>query len=63
MNGIRQRNNKKDDIRNCLLLLEEKGWSELIDSRWADEVIKIIKEKYPDMDDDTIQDVLKLVII
>lgn len=63
MKGIRQRNNKKDNVRNCLLLLEEKGWSELIDSRWTDEVIKTIKEKYPDMDDDTIQDVLKLVII
>lgn len=55
--------NKKDDVRNCLLLLEEEGWSELIDSRWTDEVIKTIKEKYPDMDDGTIQDVLKIVII
>jgi hypothetical protein len=35
----------------------------LIDSRWTDKVIEIIKEKYPDMDDDTIQDVLKIVII
>lgn len=55
--------NRKDDIGKCLLLLEEKGWSELIDSRWTDKVIEIIKEKYPDMDDDTIQDVLKIVIV
>jgi hypothetical protein len=55
--------NRKDDIGKCLLLLEEEGWSELIDSRWTDKVIEIIKEKYPDMDDDTIQDVLKIVII
>ena len=55
--------NKKDNIKNCLLLLEEEGWSELIDSRWTDEVIKTIKEKYPDIPDEDLNEVLNLVLV
>ena len=61
--GIRQRNNKKDNVRNCLLLLEEKGWSELIDSRWKKDVIKEIKNKFPNIPDEDLNEVLNLVLV
>jgi hypothetical protein len=55
--------NKKDNVRNCLLLLEEKGWSELIDSRWKEDVIKEIKNKFPNIPDEDLNEVLNLVLV
>lgn len=55
--------NKKDNVRNCLLLLEEKGWSELIDSRWKKDVIKEIKNKFPNIPDEDLNEVLNLVLV
>lgn len=53
----------RDNVRNCLLLLEEKGWSELIDSRWKEDVIKEIKNKFPNIPDEDLNEVLNLVLV
>ena len=45
-----------------LQLLEETGWSELIDSRWEEDVIRTIKEYDSNAKDSDIKEVLKLVI-
>jgi hypothetical protein len=50
-------------VRDCLLHLEEKGWSELIDSRWELLVTEELTNEFPDITDDTIEEVLKIVIV
>ena len=50
-------------VRDCLLHLEEKGWSELIDARWKQLVIEELTNEFPDITDNTIEEVLKNVIV
>ena len=45
-----------------LKYLEDIGWSELIDDRWKDEVIEIIKTKFPQINEETLNHILKLII-
>lgn len=49
-------------IQEYLQLLEDTGWSELIDSRWEEDVIKIIKDHDSNAKDEDIKQLLKLVI-
>ena len=53
----------KDIIREGLLCLQEEGWSDLIDSRWKDEVIKEIKGRLPNISDEDLNEILKLVLV
>ena len=50
-------------VRDCLLHLEEKGWSELIDTRWKQLVIEELTNEFPNITDDIIEKVLKIVIV
>ncbi len=43
-----QRENKRKYIR---FLHDEDGWSDLIDSRWKDEVKDVLTKKFPEMTD------------
>ena len=43
--------------------LQEIGWSDLIDSRWRYAVIEDIRSKFPQVDDEIIEEVLKIVLI
>lgn len=52
----------KDIIREGLLYLQEQGWSELIDSRWKDDVVKEIKTKLPNISDEDLNEILNLVL-
>lgn len=49
-------------IQEYLQLLQDTGWSDLIDSRWEEDVIKTIKGHDPHAKDSDIREVLKLVI-
>lgn len=49
-------------VGDCLKFLEEKGWSELIDKKWKKDVIKDLKEEFPDIDKETIGEVLSVVL-
>ena len=53
----------KDIVREGLLCLQEQGWSDLIDSRWRDDVIKEIKERLPNISDEDLNEILNLVLI
>ncbi len=41
--------NKKIDISKYLQILDDEGWSELIDSRWKDKVKLTLTSHFPDM--------------
>lgn len=49
-------------VSDVLIYLEDEGWSELIDKRWEPEVKAEILKKYPQIDEDTLKYVLKLVL-
>lgn len=53
----------KDTIREGLLCLQEQGWSDLIDSRWRDDVIKEIKTRLPNISDEDLNKILDLVLV
>lgn len=49
-------------IQEYLQLLEDTGWSDLIDSRWEEDVIKTIKDHDSNAKEEDIKQLLKLVI-
>ena len=53
----------RDIVREGLLCLQEQGWSDLIDSRWRDDVIKEIKGRLPNISDEDLNEILKLVLV
>ena len=53
----------KDLVSKVLFHLEESGWSELICSRWKNDVINNIKEKFPNINETTLNYVLKIVLV
>lgn len=53
----------KDIVREGLLCLQEQGWSDLIDSRWRDEVIYEIKSRIPNISDEDLNYILKSVLV
>ena len=50
-------------VAKCLEHLEEAGWTELIDSRFEEDVVKELKNKFPDMPKHVIEYVLNLVLV
>lgn len=50
-----------DKITEGLQQLERKGWSDLIDTRWKEEVIKDLNE-IPDITNEDIDEILKIVL-
>lgn len=53
----------RDKVREYILHLEELGWSELIDSRWKDDITNIIKQYDPDVRQEDLEELYKLVLI
>ena len=51
------------EVNKCLRYLDNAGWSELIDSRWEDEVVKELKHNFPNISDEVIEKVLELVLV
>lgn len=49
--------------RIILEYLQELGWSDLIDSRWRNKVTEDIRSEFPQVDDEIIEEVLKIVLI
>ena len=62
---VRRRSNyaRKKLISTILLYLSEIGWSDLIDSRWRDNVIRDIKEKFPKTSNSIIEHILEVVLV
>ena len=53
----------RDKVREYMLHLDELGWSELIDSRWKDDITNIIKEYDPNVRQEDLEELYKLVLI
>lgn len=51
-----------DLVPKALMLLENEGWSDLIDKKWEKDVTKTLTENFPDMDKETLQYVLESVL-
>ena len=49
-------------VQEYLQLLQDTGWSDLIDSRWEEDVISTIKGHDANAKDEDIKQLLKLVI-
>ena len=54
---------KTPTLKNCLLQLDKAGWSTLIDSKWEDDVRTLLKESFPEISNDLLQEVLDLVLV
>lgn len=53
---------RKLDVRTCLKHLHQIGWSELIDSRWREDVVKDLKEHFNGISNELIEEVLEVVL-
>ena len=51
------------EVNKCLRYLDNTGWSDLIDSRWEEEVVKELKHNFPNVSDEVIEKVLELVLV
>lgn len=52
---------KRDLLREGFKLLEDKGWSDLIDRRWENKVREDL-ETIPDITEDVINEILETVL-
>ena len=52
-----------DLVSKALIFLENEGWSDLIDKKWKKEIIKTLKNNFPDIDKETLEHVLECVLI
>lgn len=53
----------RDKVREYILHLDELGWSELIDSRWKDDITNIIKEYDPNVRQEDLDELYKIILI
>jgi hypothetical protein len=50
-------------ITDVLQYISDIGWSDLIDSRWREELIKDILDGFPDILEDELNEILNVVLI
>lgn len=50
-------------VAKCLEYLNEAGWTELIDSRFEEDVVKDLTNKFPNLPENIIEEVLNLVLV
>lgn len=53
----------RDKVREYIFHLDELGWSELIDSRWKDDITNIIKEYDPNVRQEDLDELYKIILI
>ena len=52
----------KDLVSLGLQFLEDKGWSDLIDSRWEEEVKNDLLTEFPNIDKQSLDEIIDIVI-
>jgi hypothetical protein len=57
------RTEKFVQVAKCLEQLEEAGWTELIDSRFEEDVVRELTTKFPNLPENIIEEVLNLVLV
>lgn len=50
-------------VAKCLEHLEAAGWTELIDSRFEEDVVRELTTKFPELSENIIEYVLNLVLV
>ena len=50
-------------INECLQYLEDAGWSDLIDSRYENQVTEALTKQFPNISDEVLVRVLNLVLV
>lgn len=50
-------------VTDVLQYISDIGWSDLIDSRWREELIKDILDGFPDILEDELNEILNVVLI
>jgi hypothetical protein len=53
----------RDRVCDYMHHLDDLGWSELIDSRWKEDITNIIKEYDPNVRQEDLEELYKLVLI
>lgn len=53
----------KNKVSEILKYLEDSGWSTLIDGRWKAKVSSDIVSKFPNLDEETLNYVLNLILV
>ena len=53
---------KESRITRGFKCLEAAGWTDLIDSRWKEDVIKELKKEVPDITEEEINEILETVL-
>ena len=61
--NTKQQKEELIEVSKCLQYLEEAGWTELIDSRFEEDIVRELTTKYPDMPKHVIDYVLNLVLV
>lgn len=54
---------QQKEVSKCLQYLEEAGWSDLIDSRYENQVTDELMKQFPNITDDVLVRVLNLVLV
>ena len=57
------RTEKFVQVAKCLEYLNGAGWTELIDSRFEEDVVKDLTNKFPNLPENIIEEVLNLVLV
>ena len=61
--NTKQQKEELIEVSNCLQYLEEAGWSDLIDSRYENQVTGELMKQFPNITDDVLVIVLNLVLV
>lgn len=61
--NTKQQKEELKEVSKCLQYLENAGWSDLIDSRYENQVTDELMKQFPNISDDVLVRVLNLVLV
>ena len=61
--NTKQQKEELREVSKCLQYLEEAGWTELIDSRYENQVTDELMKQFPNISDEVLTRVLNLVLV
>lgn len=61
--NTKQQKEELNEVSKCLQYLEDAGWSDLIDSRWKNQVTDELMKQFPNISDEVLARVLNLVLV
>lgn len=61
--NTKQQKEELNEVSKCLQYLEDAGWSDLIDSRYKNQVTDELIKQFPNISDEVLTRVLNLVLV